>query len=613
MALPVRSVLAIGVLLLGGSCTTTTWTSPQGWSAMETWSWQTASQGSRLVPRVWLDNLEQPETSKPFLDAAYIAGFRYLPAAKPPEGVRPSACSYDPALPLGFAIDCQSDTAFSTTKLRWKAAQSDAEPWVGLNCSACHTAQLQYNGRSVQIEGGPTLADFQGMTGALEKSLSNTATQPDKFSRFATAVLGASATDADRAMLMAALVKLNAWNASLAGLNQSDSAYGFGRLDAIGHIFNKAALLAMPQDGANQTPNPSDAPVSYPFLWNVTQLNKVEWNGLADNIPLANGVDVGALGRNSGEVIGVFGDVTIAKPTGLGNGYVSSLRMQTLIEMEQAVSRLLPPKWPSAFGALDRAKVARGQSLYTSLKCDQCHAVPTATWQATDHYTVALIQAFAPPAPAPSPAQTPTGTDIWMACNTALDRAKTGAFRTADAYFGGAETTSAETFNVNIVKNAVIGTILNQKTDVAEAGLAGVFGFSRGLPPPQIGANLAQGPSAAKIGRASACLHFNKPEEIVYKARPLQGIWATAPYLHNGSVPTLYDLLAPAKRPAVFYTGTRNFDPKNVGFISDQSDPANTFKFDTSLDGNSNAGHDYGASTLKDDDRYALVEYLKSL
>ncbi len=92
---------------------------------------------------------------------------------------------------------------------------------------------------------------------------------------------------------------------------------------------------------------------------------------------------------------------------------------------------------------------------------------------------------------------------------------------------------------------------------------------------------------------------------------PLAGIWATAPYLHNGSVPNLYELLLPSnQRTTKFYVGNREFEPKKVGFSTDQA--AGTTLFDTSLSGNSNLGHDtYG--TFTEEERWQLVEYLKSL
>jgi len=94
--------------------------------------------------------------------------------------------------------------------------------------------------------------------------------------------------------------------------------------------------------------------------------------------------------------------------------------------------------------------------------------------------------------------------------------------------------------------------------------------------------------------------------------RSLKGVWSTPPYLHNGSVPTLWHLLSPAKdRPAKFAVGNSNYDPDKVGYVFDIS-KSSPFIFDTTETGNSNAGHEYGAD-LSDSDRTALIEFLKSL
>jgi cytochrome c peroxidase len=96
---------------------------------------------------------------------------------------------------------------------------------------------------------------------------------------------------------------------------------------------------------------------------------------------------------------------------------------------------------------------------------------------------------------------------------------------------------------------------------------------------------------------------------IGYKARPLNGIWATAPYLHNGSVPTLAELLKPeCERMGRFHVGSIEFDKDNVGFKNDPTYPV----FDTELKGNSNKGHDFGANLSKEE-RRQLLEFLKSL
>jgi hypothetical protein len=101
-----------------------------------------------------------------------------------------------------------------------------------------------------------------------------------------------------------------------------------------------------------------------------------------------------------------------------------------------------------------------------------------------------------------------------------------------------------------------------------------------------------------------------------YLARPLNGIWATGPYLHNGSVPTLYDLLHPDQRPAKFAVGNREFDPTRVGYQSqlDATGP-NVWIYDTTQPGNSNIGHsgDAFGTSLSEDQKSALLEYLKKL
>ena len=128
------------------------------------------------------------------------------------------------------------------------------------------------------------------------------------------------------------------------------------------------------------------------------------------------------------------------------------------------------------------------------------------------------------------------------------------------------------------------------------------------------------------------------PQEIVgYKPRPLEGVWATPPYLHNGSVPSLYQMLVPPhERDPKFFVGRREFDPVHVGYVTKPADEDDDdgFWLDTSIEGNRNIGHGFVAEAetwrqhredphanplprgvigpeLTDDERWALVEYLK--
>ena len=109
--------------------------------------------------------------------------------------------------------------------------------------------------------------------------------------------------------------------------------------------------------------------------------------------------------------------------------------------------------------------------------------------------------------------------------------------------------------------------------------------------------------------------HFRKT--FGYANMPLDGTWLRAPYLHNGSVPTLRDLFEPAaSRPKVFFRGNDVYDQKRVGFVSEvEADPGRTyFRYDTSLPGNANVGHEgreFGTELLPEE-KAGLIEYLKT-
>jgi hypothetical protein len=130
----------------------------------------------------------------------------------------------------------------------------------------------------------------------------------------------------------------------------------------------------------------------------------------------------------------------------------------------------------------------------------------------------------------------------------------------------------------------------------------------------------------------------NPGADLHYRARPLNGVWATAPYLHNGSVPSLYWMLMPAaQRPKQFCMGFRDFDPQQVGFHVEANEAPSCKNGETlftvtgadgkPLHGNSNLGHSLEGSAaapdehkagvigrmLTDEERMDLIEYLKTL
>ena len=111
---------------------------------------------------------------------------------------------------------------------------------------------------------------------------------------------------------------------------------------------------------------------------------------------------------------------------------------------------------------------------------------------------------------------------------------------------------------------------------------------------------------------------FRIANQRAYKARPLHGVWATPPFLHNGSVPSIYHLLSPLQqRPTTFYVGNREYDPQKLGYLTHKTE--GSFFHDTRIQGNRNHGHLFTdvdipgriGPLLSEMQRYELLEYLK--
>jgi hypothetical protein len=611
------SGILLGALLALAGCTPKDTSGPanaQGWTPGNQRFWWETSQGSRIMPASWWAALEQPGGTAAFSDQTYIARFGYLPSSAD----RLSARGEN--LPIGFAVDRQPDDDFRHTKLRWYKDQPGgkaAEPWVGLNCSACHSGLITYKGEKMLIDGAPGMGDFQSFVNAIDAALTETATQQPKFDRFAAKVLGAGNNADNQKLLRQSLDQLIAWEDKAAKVNGDRPGgvlrYGYARVDAFGHIYNKTALF----NGADPQPgNPADAPVSYPFLWDIWRQGRVQWNGAVSN-QRAGSFDYGAMGRNAGEVIGVFGEVVVPKwgekpNTGKIWRYKSSLRIKALQGLEEVLTTLKPPTWPAAFPPIDEALKTKGEAVFDRLKCGDCHT-ERENWVKDKPIEVMT----------PLKDMGPNLTDIWMACNAVTYATATG---------------NMEGGKINIIKGPELGgkeLVFNQLQFTVKTALIGksedliklLAGILVGIDAPTTIEAQQDGETfeEAKLRRGRSCVSGQDippavMKYLAYKGRPLDGIWATAPYLHNGSVPTLYHLLlAPKDRPARFFIGSHDYDPAKVGYVweTPPAEPHSMFEtVDTSgkaILGNSNGGHDYGVSGLSEPDRLALLEYLKSL
>lgn len=597
---------------------------PQDWTARQKVFWYTATQGSRLLPLSWLRALEQPGQTTLFLDRAHIEKFRYLPAASAAPG----------RLPVGFAIDTQPDTQFEITRLRWKKPQGAREAWVGMTCSACHSNEITFQGKRLRVEGAPTIADFQGFMETLNRALIETRDDDAKFNRFAAAVLKGVDSAGNRTMLKDALGRLIDWQRKVEDANATPLRYGFARLDAFGHIFNKVKLRAK---GDPAPKNPSDAPVSYPFLWNIHQQNKVQWNGIADSVPLSATFDFGALGRNVGEVVGVFAELELIRPVLAAGGYPSSVNIGNLVKLEAQIAKLLPPAWPDVFPPIDPARWEAGKALFNREPggCRSCHAVLERI-DRTTKVEVEMTRLIGEDA---------IGTDPWMACNAYTYQADSGVLHgTSKKFFPSLPLIRSMAPVAEMLGTTVAGVLWNRRHDVVDnlsisteavkerVAAMNLFDPRKGpavITPGELFRVLVRPvESSERADRLKRCLTEASPV-LAYKGRPLTGVWATPPFLHNGSVATLFDLmLPPADRPRTFALGTREFDPERVGFVNEASSTPwkteqaareNTFVFETHdgfgqpIPGNDNGGHDYGNARFSDEERWALVEYMKAV
>jgi hypothetical protein len=537
----------------------------QNWSPEESLRFYFTAQGSQIIPYDWFRALEQPDSTTLFRDQQHILKYRYLPQ---------NPGQYNPdGLPVGFVAD-----------------QGVGRVRLGMTCAACHTTEIHFGGTAYRIDGAPTHGDVQGLLTALVCALQQTLNDPAKFGRFAKQVLGQANTpenqDELKAQLAASIKTRIAYN--LRNFPGSDPRQTspppptrYGRLDAVDAIVNEVYHHAQPDADQAASPTagtrPANAPVSYPFLWDTPQHDFVEWLGIARNGGLH---DLFTLSRNVGQVLGVFGDFVIPEtPRLLHLGYSSSVKVLNLISLENQLKVLWSPQWPADFPPIDQAAAAQGARLYQT-HCASCHAPINRSDPARK--VAAVIN--------------DTGTDPQASSNFFGRTGPAGKLTGATVNF--------------IPFTARIPPVADADMMLSHVIIGTILGDFKQAPPDELAQIHFRGPRSRTVALAMA------PQGAKYKTRPLNGIWATAPYLHNGSVPTLDALLRPAaQRPKSFAIGVRAFDPVKVGYLTDVPGfpRFNVNNPDgTPIIGNSNAGHEYGAS-LSAEERKHLVEYLKTL
>ena len=559
----------------------------QNWTPEQRKAFHFTPQGTRLIPYDWFKALEQPCLNPSgcgmFSDPAYLSRFGFIPGETDPT-LNPDG------LPVGFAID----------KTFVDPTNKEAYPVVGLNCAACHTGEMYFGNSVIQIEGAPGTIEVAAFQKALGLALGFAAKFPfsvGRFTRFADRVLGPTATDAQRADLKARLETYLEPLVSENNLAVKEHLYdigaGFRRTDALTRIGNAVFGTSMKIDANYAVAN---APVRYPQIWDASWFNWIQYNSSISD-PLV---------RNIGEALGVR---AVAKLYGPDAGkFENSINMPGLQKLEELLAGHEPfqglhsPKWPSVFPALDAQKVAGGAALYAK-HCQGCHLPPIKDLQAELQTTIT--------AKGTSSKHWVNYLDTWLLKMTDVELEEVGtdpheaqdyANRTAETGdLGLGRRTARE--GLMLVTRTIANNYFEQNKIPAEERL----GKWRSLDP---------GPKVDPDGMTLV------RDAMVYKARPLNGIWAVGMYLHNGSVPNLYLLLSPAAdRPARFWVGSKEFDPVNVGFSTAQMPGATLF--DASQPGNSNAGHEFRNAppktkgvigpALTHEERMMIIEFLKSM
>ncbi|MBA3885180.1 MAG: hypothetical protein H0X67_05540 [Acidobacteria bacterium] len=557
-----------------------------GLTADERQQYYHLSEGGEAYPIAWLLALEQEVTGpdgrptyRPFLEN--IERFGLIP--DPPGRYNPYG------LPVGVTAG---------------TGQLTGQQMMGLNCTACHVGELHYNRRAFRVDGGPSMAYINAfIKGIVDESVATANHQPrrlrfvDRWRRVQLVPLpdypivqtagagpaqrgvgetldagnpgvlrrvasGLRMAVANRSLLMDKLHGFGALKLVVQAqpLGTED---GYGRNDAFG-IGRNELFGAYRDANFTQALNvlPADAPVSFPHLWGMERTSWFQW-GVSTN---------SVIERNIGQALGVGATFQPDK------GFRSTVRLDNLHAIERLQYKLTAPQWPAElFGPIDEARAARGKALFDRT-CALCHETYTKTGDLNEYQLFALNV---------------VGTDPSAAINfERMVMTSEGPKPFGTAAFETVQKVKAAYYREHNTPDDVQATW--EARDVRPAPLyrTPIRDYERY-------------PDTSHRG--------------IYRAKTLKGIWATAPYLHNGSVPSLHGLLLPAEqRPRTFLLGTKEYDPIKLGFVVDGPrflTPAHMvpFTYDTSLLGNWNTGHEWWFyPELDDDRRYDIIEFLKT-
>lgn len=527
-----------------------------GWTGDERAEYHHLPEGSELMPYTLLANIVSVKTGKPFLEN--MERFGFIPDAAGPANPH--------GLPVGVTTVHSRDKSHAGIEM------------VGFNCAACHVGEVTHRGKSLLIDGAPSQVDLQAYQVEFKDSFEATLHDPAKVialliaidrsrnagdtpaaadvSKYAAEPAAKSAGDVAAAPTAdASFHSVSSQTADATSETAAWNGQSFAARSKTALAFLKARLAYMKNiklllDGTEPGPGRIDA------------------FGAARNLLFPKN----ALRMQSPVSFPFIWDVpdTIQQRSG-GDAVWIHYDANTNSILERNIGQ-----------ALGMGAVFDPKTYESTLRIRNLHRLEVLTHKlSAPKWPVALFGPI-------DDAKAKAGQQIFNSTCSGCHQNR--LYPLVDV---GTDPQRANSFGQPVANHVPFPTAIQPVLDGLKARALADDGVSA--------ADRATMDANPVIWRATG----------QYLARPLSGVWATAPYLHNGSVPTLWHLLHPDQRPAKFIAGNREYDPDKVGF----STTGTGWTFDASQPGNSNIGHagDKYGTNLTEDQKAALLEYLKTM
>jgi hypothetical protein len=584
-------------------------TEPRPLTAQEREAFYHLTEGSEVIPLDWVRALRDSSTGRPFLENPERFGL----IADPENAYR---------LPVGVTAGPTVDTRFLGVQM------------LGFNCAACHVNEVTYQGKRIRIDGGPSRFDADGFKAALAGNIRYTIRHPKALIRFVRDLKALPPPNGGPEPLRLPKSRDPAAAEGLRSLADDTVApHDEALLAALGEEL-RADSTRFPAVDLEKVPFDSTHPAHQQLRARYSQeegsraesrfresLDALETEALRKLAPPASTALSGSLGEviiiarllrdRVATITGLSGEKGGSGPPD-GPGRVDAFGVaRNRIYPQKAVPTNAPVSYPHLWGfgqqawlhwdANTNSVMERnlGQALGVGAVYDKRSMRST-----LNPVHIHRLEVLARLLPEPR----------WPSAFPPIDPAKAsqgaGLFGQRCAGCHAEKPAGDPCYPI-----AVVGTDSMRAVNFAAPLGNGRFTDSVA---PVLHALKTQAYRTFKVPASQQAVMNGIPDsEVVwrttrmYGTRPLRGIWATAPFLHNGSVPSLYELLLPAaQRSRSFPVGHAEYDPAKVGYVTTAQPGSSTF--DTKVVGNANTGHEYGTD-LPEEARLALLEYLKTL